>query len=612
MQNTIDNNKIPLSAHNDRYSISKPFGVELDRLAAHENGRSLVATDTAVKITDGLSRKEMILYGALPFDAEKKGGYNGSEYRMVTIDRLQLKDSNDAMLLAGIDVKRLEIPDSETYDIANGRSAGEIVPVFMAETQQVLQKENIAAAMAHRERQMRISVDSLSPKEVDQRDRLRSHLKLQEELAALNESYIEAAEDDETQLTMLSREGAPNEKSKEQYEFEQTKHKNAAVYRDKTMVANLMPENMMIVDGKLLTPDYAEAYTNGRYAAIDRNDHMPMGDIESKYDLVRAPIQSNEAMRPDADGDTLVGGTSFKDSSNNFYLYVVKDQDDLLWLRAKETDITDGRTIRENEDVFNALGVNPKTILQGVPVTDGVEYPTERRYMDAKQKEDRMMAQVSPNEIRKMVTRGQIENHRALSNNHLLDPSQPSALDQRDPKTETLSQAVVSAKYPVVKELSGSEFEYFKAHSDDTDRVIRDSDIIKKAFMVKDNTGETSMLVLASRGAVGSSKEERDNVLYVETFNQDGEMKDYPNMELMDIQVADIERSSVHSIRRGIEKLPRYSDEDKLKDMVELRGFGKPGEEHPALKKTQQPQGSELAQQAPDLAEPTRSRLSRP
>lgn len=604
MQQIIDENKSLLSKTNDRYAVSKPTANELDRLGSHEGGRSLVDRDNAVKLTDQLSRKEMILYGSLPFSPQRDGGYDGSEYKLVTLDRNKIVETDNAMMLAGIDVKRLEIPDSETYDIANGRSAGEIVPVFMAESKWVLRKENIALSMAHNEHQMRMSNANANLAIPDQREQLRGHVKLKEQIQELSEQHKASHFDaDETDYN------SPIEHIDRANEL-----------RGKALVANLMPENMMVVDGKLLQPEVAEAYTNSRYAALREHEAMRMGDVEGKYDLVRSKITgadgNNEGYQVGyfPDSDRIMAGVRFSERSDRIdrsevFLYVVKDSDDLLWLRAKQSKVNSGSVFRENEAVFENLGINPKTLLQGVPATDGVAYPTERREMDAKQLEQTMMAQVSPNNVRKMISRQQIEQHNELGNQRLLDPNQPSILDRRDPETENLSQAVVSAKYPVIKELASNELNTFKEYSEDQDKVISDSDNITKAFMVKDNKGEVSMIVLATRTHRDNSKE---NVMYVESFDRDGKHKNIAIPELMDIDVGDFDRSSVFSVRRGIEKLPKYSNEDKLKDAIELRGFGVKGEMHPANKKAQVIDSAEPSMSNTDVVEPTRPRMNRP
>ncbi|WP_339343309.1 hypothetical protein [uncultured Psychrobacter sp.] len=576
MQQTIDEKMSLLSKNNDRYGVSKPTAAELDILARHEDHKSLVDRDHAVKLTDQLSQKEMLLYGALPFNSEKNGGYDGSQYKLVTLERNKIVETDNAMLLAGIDIKRLEIPDSETYDIANGRSAGDIVPIFMAESEWVLRKENIALSMAHIEHQVRSSYQMGDKSAPDQREKLRGHIKLNEQIEVLSEQYKE-----------------------HNYNLDATEYESPVEYidkanelRGKALVANLMPENMMLVNGKLLEPEFAEAYTNNRYAALKPHEAIELGDVEGRYEIVRSRITgadgNNEGYQTGylPDSDRIMAGVRFSEKAesidrNEVFLYVVKDSDDLLWLRAKQSRINSGNVYRENEAVFESLGINPKTLLQGVPATDGVVYATERRQMDAKQLEKTMLAQVSPNNIRKMISRQQIEQHNEISNQKLLDPSQPSVLDRRDPKTETLSQAMVSAKYPVIKELAGDELNTFKEYSEDQDKVISDTDNIAKAFMLKDNKGDVSMLVLATRTHRDDSQE---NVIYVESFDKDGKYKNVVEPELMNIDVGDFDRSSVFSVRRGIEKLPQYSDEEKLKNAVELRGSGTENEHHPAIK----------------------------
>lgn len=627
MQNDIDNTKTLLDNSGGRYSVSKPTAKELDRLGEYESHKSLVAVDSAVKITDNLAKKQMILYGALPFNSDKSSGYDGSQYKIVTLDGLQITEAKNGMLLAGIDVKKLEIPDSETYSLSN-KAAGEgIVPAFMNESVQVLTKDNIALSMAHAQQQMKASVvkelDDAAPG-VDQREKLRGHFKLQEEMTALKERYRDRKQDDDSHLYEMKMDAYQNGDTFDDHRLVTQMRENAAAYRDKTMLANLMPETMMIVEGKLLTPELSEAYVNNRYAAVDKDWHVPMGDIESQYNFKRTPIMGGDVKgRLYDNGEQVVSAISFVEKGSSgkedeFLLTVVKDQDDLLWLRAKQSKNMTGGVINEGAAVFEKLGINPKTVLQGVPVASSATSVTERDAMKAQAKEDLMIAQTSPNNVRKMVARAQIEKHHELSNNRLLDPSQPSVLDRRDPNSETLSQAIVSAKYPVIKELAGDELDFFKEHSDDQNRLISESDNIKKAFMVKGSSGDTSMIVLAERTSRhGDGATLKTSDFYVETFDPQGKLRELVHTDLMEIKLDtldDLDRHSVHSIRRAIEKLPQHSNEDAVKSKVELRGDGTEKDIHPALQKLAAAENSPAAmdvQNAPE-PEPARMRMNRP
>lgn len=588
-------------------------------LERHEKDKGVVTTiarGSIIKIKDNYSQEEMLAYGSMAQNPERETGFDPIAYQAVLIEHGVIKSSNqDLLSLAGFDRSRFE-SDLNEYDHFDGYfSPTEHLEDFHNEARWLFSDENLADALLFTEGNIRQMPD-VDRKPLDHRSVLKERYKLQETTGAVFEQNRDKKERfnralvDKQRVLGHAEIGSDDHRSRQSYK-ESIAEANVAM-----MQSSLLKENVIVLDGNLLSPEQTEAHLHTAYSMVGEEFTMAMHDTNSAY-LIEKPNHKAVAatyIAPDS-SEQLVSSIRFQEKTdvnkdNVTTMFIVKDSDDVLWLRAGQEN-SRGEVHAKNAVVFERLGIAPETFKQGVSASLEGLNGKERRLREADI--NNMLAQISPNNIRKMVTRQQNKeihdkNVESLHPEWYQDFNDDhDEYDEYEPeptpaKIDTIQSVVAKAAYPVIDWLDDEQLETFKVISDDKRRPDVASDNIRQATMVRDDQGETSFLVIADRslpepGArdmemhgyvesfnTSAPSASKKRVMYVETYDKNGYRKASDNKELMSLKLDHSGFQSPDSIRAAITGLDRFADVEALKDSPALKGFGVPGETHPLLK----------------------------
>ncbi|WP_339343311.1 hypothetical protein [uncultured Psychrobacter sp.] len=609
----------------ERFLVSKPQEYELNILERHEKDKGLVTTiarDSVIKIKDNYSQDEMLAYGSITHNPEEKTGFDPVVYQAVLIENGVIKPSKqDVLSQAGFARSRFESDLNRHSGYHEFFSPNQHLEDFHNEARYMLGDENLADALLFTENKYaREELQDFDRKPLDQRGELRARHKLAQSTSDMFEEnkdkkwrFASALVDKQRALGHATI-GSDDYRSRQSYKEAIAEANNAM------MQSSLLKENVIVLNGKVLSPERTKAHLNLVYSITGEEHVMDMHDTNSAYLIEKTDPAAVAATHIDPDSnEQLVSSIRFQEKAdvkedNMTTLFIVKDSDDVLWLRAAQENIR-GEVHARNAAVFERLGIPAETFKQGVPASlDGLE-GKDRRQRESDIND--MLAQISPNNVRKMVSRQQNKeiHDKKMESLHPEWYEEPhydyDEFEQEfsDPeplpepvKADTIQEVVSKAAYPVINWLDDEQLKTFKAISDDKRRPDAATDNIRQAAMVRDDRGETSFIVIADRSFPGPSAKELEmhgyaesfntikpsawdkRLMYVETYDKDGYRKETDNEELMSLKLDHSAFQNPESIRAAIAGLDRFSDVEVLKDSPALKGFGVPGETHPLLK----------------------------
>lgn len=604
----------------ERFLVSKPQEYELNMLERHEKDKGFVTTialDSVIKIKDNYSQDEMLAYGSITHNPEEKTGFDPVVYQAVLIENGVIKPSKqDLLSLAGFARSRFESDLNRHSGYHEFFSPEQHLEDFHNEAKYMLGDENLADSLLFTEHEYARELQDFDRKPLDERGELRARHKLSQSTSDVFEEnkdkkwrFASALVDKQRALGHATI-GSDDYRSRQSYKEAIAEANNAM------MQSSLLKENVIVLNGKMLSPERTKAHLNMVYSITGEDHVMDMHDTNSAYLIEKPNPASVTATHIDPDSnEQLVSSIRFQEKAdvkedNMTTLFIVKDSDDVLWLRAAQEN-SRGEVHAKNAAVFERLGIAPETFKQGVPASlDGLEGNVRRqRESDIND----MLAQISPNNVRKMITRQQNKeiHDRAMEHAHPewyeephydYDEFEQEFSDPEPVKVDTIQEVVSKAAYPVIDWLDDEQLRTFKAISDDKRRPDAATDEIRQAAIVRNDKGETSFIVIADRSfpeptardvemhgyaeSFNTSKPSAWNkrLMYVETYDKDGYRKETDNQELMSLKLDHSAFQNPESIRAAIAGLDRFSDVEALKDSPALKGFGVPGETHPLLK----------------------------
>lgn len=606
----------------ERFLVSKPQEYELNILERHEKDKGMVTTiarDSVIKIKDNYSQDEMLAYGSITHNPEEKTGFDPVVYQAVLIENGVIKPSKqDLLSQAGFARSRFESDLNRHSGYHAFFSPNQHLEDFHNEARYMLSDENLAAALLFTENNYARELQDFDRKPLDERGELRARHKLAQSTSdAFEENkdkkwrFASALADKQRALGHATI-GSDDYRSRQSYKEAIAEANNAM------MQSSLLKENVIVLNGKALSPERTKAHLNMVYSITGEDHVMDMHDTNAAYLIKKTnpAVVAATHIAPDSN-EQLVSSIRFQEKvdvkeDNVTMLFIVKDSDDVLWLRAAQEN-SRGEVHAKNAAVFERLGITPETFKQGVPASlEGLE--GKERHQRESDIND-MLAQISPNNIRKTISRQQnkeIHDKRMESlhpgwyeeqpYNEAFDEFEQEFLDPEPVKVETIQEVVSKAAYPAIDWLDDEQLKTFKAISDDKCRPDAATDDIRQAAMVRDDKGETSFIVIADRSFPKPTAKElemrgyaesfnmsapsvlKKRFMYVESYDKDGYRKETDNKELMSLKLDHSAFQNPESIRAAIAGLDRFSDVEALKDSPALKGFGVPGEAHPLIK----------------------------
>lgn len=595
MSTQLTQKYVNLGDSHNQFSIRAASDNEAYLLSVHEQSNGLVATESAVVLKDSISHKERLVYAVQPAAAEFDGQQAAGEYKAALLGHNEIiPQDKEALSALGIDAARLK----------TGLAADDDFATFASRAKEALTQDNIAALMAYSQYESRRDVARDNTSAPDAREQLKGHFELERLLGANQEmaseniaEIISNAEQMESARRAGVIEDDPNA-----YANAIAEEKKLNALRSTMLQGSLAQENFLVVDDKLLNAEQAESYTSNKYAGLEAGKVMSLGDTNSQFLAGKPSDETLSHLSKSLVDEQLMGAITIREKGLvedkiETTMFIVKDSNDQLWMRAQQ-GYDNGFVINENKAAFDALGIDSNTLLQGVYDRD--KHTAQEDVPALQQKGiDTMMAQISPNHIRKMISAVQIaQNHQQAHSNEIgIDVPTP-----RSPDSENLAQAIVTSQYRIQK-LSSEQLETFKQYGNDTDRPIAASDNIKQAFSIKDNEGGHTILAQVDRYFLDFPDKDGSGIFYQSFKN--GHAESSIDYNLLGADLNESAELTADNIRQGIENSTYVisPDIDKL-DHPAVRGFGVPGEVHPAIASTVEPAVKASVSQE-EMPEPT-------
>lgn len=479
-------------------------------------GGDAVVTLSMLPIQDNISKKEYILYASATTH-ELAAGENllhketnsTGNYHAIEINRYgqSIKDDN---ILKNIGLNTSTLKEAR-FDITGPDATN-----WWKEAKETLSPENVAELMTYSQSQKRIEVAAEERVAPTIRDTLKAHFELQE-LIEVHKYKDESTILNNEHKKEVDAHSYYNLESMDEYDFKTSikecdeKLKKA---RDAMMRKSLMPQKMMVVDGKLLDEGAAQSYTNNRFAALRSGEFMSLGDVAGTYEIGKV---SNDPVALAAWAESTPASDYYKNvviedvvlirnknapAEQVTQVSVIKNKDNALFVQAVAVDKFG--VLSRNAESFSEIGINPVLFDQGVK--DKVAGPMNEFYNEVARAE--ALAQISANNLREMVSATQIQNHYIDSDGHDINEFKPRLTDG-----ETIDDAYVDAAYNITKftEQQLADYNIYGSLNGD---AISDWGVVTGAYLIE--TGSNQKSIVASVSRMG------DSMLLVDHYDKDG------------------------------------------------------------------------------------------
>lgn len=358
-------------------------------------------------------------------------------------------------------------------------------------------------------------------------------------------------------------------------------------YREQMMHKSLMPSRVLVDGDKLLDASTAESFTNNKFAALKEGQVMSLGDVSSKWNIGKLDAEAASIINKQLEGykseSELVSGVSLKQKGSDAitHVYISKDADDSLFVRAVTVSAATGEVRATNKESFDQLGISPASFEQG-EVTVGNGPHKTATYRDTQAREDNMLAQISPNNLRHLISEAQIKEHyvniAGIGVNDV-EPSQRVAAN--------IVEAVADDAFKITK-LNKRQVSDLKMYAAFEDRNHKDNEDITSAFLIEKASGQKSIV-----GAIKSPS--GTNAANVETFIEhfDQNARRIPDHSLKADAVAmgitlDSHDPDVDSVRVALQESRNFTsfafdEQDGVPDRLAIP-FGDERKPHPIVK----------------------------
>lgn len=276
----------------------------------------------------------------------------------------------------------------------------------LEELSDVLSNENLYKMMDDNSHRIAQEAGEFSTAAPDSRTRLKGHTLLDEKIAAHKDKQAAAISIASERLEMKLNDTRLMDDIDDSAlsQIIDEHERLMSGYRDKLMLASLDKSGFMVVNDRLLDAQEAKDFTELSFAEVTPTKFMELGDIENRM-MVGVATAKDVGRIIDELGHTPLGDKLIrlivlkeKGDQNQTNIYLVKDIDQHLWIRADQTN-SQGDVISRNEESFGAIGINPDHLTQGVSSEDGLDTGEAIA----------MRLQLTANHMRRMVSDEQIK-----------------------------------------------------------------------------------------------------------------------------------------------------------------------------------------------------------
>lgn len=608
MSNNIEREKFdyqPLGDDGGQYMVREVEAVEKEALndVYLDNGDTLVLYDAIKVLKDNYSKKEFIVTGTTDYrDIGEFVAYEiGRDVGSVTI-----VNGDPAQTFKNLNIEQ------EFFEPRKLGGSYDGIKAFDASVKEALSDKTspffIGRSVSDRQAELSEELSRTKNNVPDARGELRGHALLS---GLIRDSIHHEAEN----IDSLTKDIAALDRAVDAGFVSSMTVFNGAVNkanadlesaRERIMHKSLMPSRVLAVEGELLNASAAESYTNNRFAALKGGQEMSLGDVSSKFNIRKLDGVASSVIEQQLAGyksnSQLVGGVSLKQKGADTitHAYISKDMDDSLFVRAVTVSESTGEVQATDKESFEALGISPASLNQGeVAVSDGTQKTIS--YRDTQAREDNMLAQISPNNLRHLISESQIKNHYVNIAGISIDDIQPSV---REPAN--IVEAYADDAFKITK-FNKRQLSDLKLYADAKTRLNKDNEDITSAFLVENASGQKS-IVGTIKNPSGTNPE--GVMTFVENFDQDA--RRVPDHSLkIDYVAMGMELNSsdpdVDSVRVALQESRNFTsfafdEQEGVPDRLAIP-FGDERKPHPIVQASAEREVSLANKSAPDSQE---------
>lgn len=517
----------PLGDAGGQYSVRDLEEIEGALLADHyaENPGTKVFIEQAKVLKDNYSQKAFVVTGlAEPMTPVSHGSDFDMAGKFVAyevdhdIGSLKLQTADPSKTFMNLNIEHEFFEDTPL-------SSNEGIQRFADTVERALNSKtsvnSIVVSVSDRQAEMAAGskFDDQAP---DVRNELRGHSKLTSLVRAsihTDVQNIEALVSDQVALERAVKAGFVNPDSLMEHNIKSSAEMLDR-HREQMMHKSLMPSRILVVGDELLDAEAAESYTTNRFASLGDGQSMNLGDVEDKWAASKLSAKATETINQELSEyktpSQLVRGISLKQKGSNdvTHIYISKDNNDAsLFVRAVTVDAVTAEKKYHNQESLELLGISPVAFNQGeVSLNSDNTYKT-LSYRDLQAREDNTLAQVSPNNLRHLISEAQIKAHYVNIAGIGINDIEPSAR-----KADNIVEAFADDAYKITK-FNKRQLSDYQIYAASEDRLHKDNEDITSAFLIENANGKKSIVSTVK----APNKFDASAVhTYIENFDQNG------------------------------------------------------------------------------------------